>query len=446
MDEFKKYLEEEGLPTNDSDFKEFDIPIMPIVNLSAKKLKYLRVKVGKDFKREEVVKIVPEMLPYTPVILDYYPKIQAMRSQKSVLDDIDGVRNEGKLSAQHLAFVDWNQVYFALIDFKNEHSWYNLNLSVDIIKEIAYKTDWYKLFIPQPDLEFTDFKRCVTLWQEVLTALLKGYIEKAYNNAKSKWMSNNVEVAYLDASHPNFEAEYKIVIHKDLEDFYGKIEELKNTLANNEFSRTIQVAQTPNAFDALYISGHLYQPLLYLDEKRYKHPEIGNLIEIKPVQLNQGERDFVCDIQRYFDNNPEFFADKKLFLLRNKSKKGIGFFDATGFYPDFIVWVIVGEHQYVSFVDPKGISHVNGFSNPKIALHKLIREEIEPKLNDSDISLSSFIISNTPFSAVKHWVDFNDDEMRSVEQLKQFNQHNVLFQNDQKEMYVKMMMETMLNV
>lgn len=41
MDEFKKYLEEEGLPTNDSDFKEFDIPIMPIVNLSAKKLKYL---------------------------------------------------------------------------------------------------------------------------------------------------------------------------------------------------------------------------------------------------------------------------------------------------------------------------------------------------------------------------------------------------------------------
>ena len=445
MDEFKKYLEEEGLPTNDSDFKEFDIPIMPIVNLSAKKLKYLRVKEGKDFKREEVVKIVPDMLPYTPVTLDYYPKIQAMRSQKSVLDDIDCVRNEGKLSAQHLAFVDWNQVYFALIDFKNEHSWYNLNLSVEIIKEIAFKTDWYKLFIPQPDLEFTDFKRCVTLWQEVLTALLKGYVEKAYNNAKSKWMSNNVEVAYLDASHPNFEAEYKIVIHKDLEDFYGKIEELKNALANNEFSKTIQVAQTPNAFDALYIAGHLYQPLLYLDEKRYKHPEIGNLIEIKPVQLNQGERDFVCDIQRYFDNNPEFFADKKLFLLRNKSKKGIGFFDATGFYPDFIVWVIVGEHQYVSFVDPKGISHINGFSNPKIALHKVIRQEIEPKLNDPNISLSSFIISNTPFTAVRYWTDFKDETMQTVEQMKLFNKHNVFFQNDQKDSYVKMMIKKMVN-
>lgn len=446
MDEFKKYLEEEGLPTNDSDFKEFDIPILPIVNLSAKKLKYLRVKEGKDFKKEEVINIKPDMLPYTPVTLDYYPKIQAMRSQKSLLDDIDGVRNEGKLSKKHLAFVDWNQVYFSLIDFKNERSWYNLNISLDTIKEIAYKTDWYTLYIPQPDLEFTDFKRCITLWQEIIIALLKGYIEKAYNNAKSKWMSNNVEVAYLDASHPNFETEYRIVIHKDLEDFYGKIEELKDTLTNNKFSETIRIAPSQMAFDALYIAGHLYQPLLYLDEKRYKHPQIGNLIEIKPVQLNRGERDFVCDIQRYFDNNPQFFADKKLYLLRNKSKKGIGFFDASGFYPDFIVWLIIGEHQYVSFVDPKGISHINGFSNPKIALHKVIREEIEPRLNDSDISLSSFIISNTPFTAVKHWLDFKSEIMNDTEQLKQFNNHNVFFQGSQQESYVEDMIKKMINV
>ena len=200
------------------------------------------------------------------------------------------------------------------------------------------------------------------------------------------------------------------------------------------------------AFDALYIAGHLYQPLLYLDEKRYKHPQIGNLIEIKPVQLNRGERDFVCDIQRYFDNNPQFFADKKLYLLRNKSKKGIGFFDASGFYPDFIVWLIIGEHQYVSFVDPKGISHINGFSNPKIALHKVIREEIEPKLNDSDISLSSFIISNTPFTAVKHWLDFKSEIMNDTEQLKQFNNHNVFFQGSQQESYVEDMIKKMINV
>ena len=445
MDEFKKYLEEEGLSTNDSDYKEFDIPILPIVNLNAKKLKYFKVKEGKDFKKETTISIVPDMPPCTSVILDYYPKIQAMRSQKNTIDELDGKLHEGKLSDTHLAFVDWNQVYFALIDFKNEHSWYNLKISLDTIKEIAHKTDWYKLFIPQPDLEFTDFKRCITLWQEIITALLKGYVEKAYNNAKSQWMSKNIEVAYLDTSHPNFDKEYKIIIHKDLEHFYGKIEELKETLTNNEFSETIQVATTPDAFDALYIANHLYQPLLYLDQKQYKQSEFGNLIEIKPVQLNEGERDFVCDIQRYFDNNLEFFADKKLFLLRNKSKRGVCFFENSGFYPDFIVWLVVGEHQYVSFVDPKGISHINGFGDQKIKLHKVIREEIEPRLNDPDISLSSFIISNTELTKVKHWLDFKSETMKPIEQLKQFNKNNIFFQKEQKEEYVKMMLQQMVN-
>lgn len=95
MDEFKKYLEEEGLSTNDSDYKEFDIPILPIVDLNAKKLKYFKVKEGKDFKKETMISIVPDMLPCTSVILDYYPKIQAMRSQKNTIDELDGKLHEG---------------------------------------------------------------------------------------------------------------------------------------------------------------------------------------------------------------------------------------------------------------------------------------------------------------------------------------------------------------
>lgn len=35
------------------------------------------------------------MLPCTSVILDYYPKIQAMRSQKNTIDELDGKLHEG---------------------------------------------------------------------------------------------------------------------------------------------------------------------------------------------------------------------------------------------------------------------------------------------------------------------------------------------------------------
>ena len=38
--------------------------------------------------------------------------------------------------------------------------------------------------------------------------------------------------------------------------------------------------------------------------------------------------------------------------------RGVGFFEAGNFHPDFIVWQIEGKKQYVNFVDPKGILHL----------------------------------------------------------------------------------------
>lgn len=450
MEQFKQFLEDEGLPTNDSDWDEFELPILPVANLRGKKLKYLKVKDGCDFKKDVKVVIKPGMLSNTPVALDYYPKIQAMRSagRKSILDETNATLHEAKLTPKHLAFVDWNKIYFAIIDFKNERSWYNLCVSPEDIKEIALDDNWYTLFIPEPQMLFTDFSSQTTMWHDILVTLLKGYVEKVYNNAKSRWMSHHVETAILDSSHPNFEKGYRVLMHKDLfknEDeagFCHAINKLKQELTEGTFSKSIKIANS-NGFEALCIAGHLYQPLLYLNESNFKHKEIGNLIEVKPVALNEGERDFVCDIQRFFDNNPAFFEDKSLYLLRNKSRKGIGFFDDSGFYPDFIVWLVVGEHQYVSFIDPKGIRNLNGFSDSKIQLHKVIREDIEPGVNDKYITLNSYIISNTEIKDVKHWVDFPELDLTSKQ--KKFNENHVYFQADQKETYIQLILEDMIS-
>lgn len=450
MDQFKQFLEDEGLPTNDSDWDEFELPILPVANLRGKKLKYLKVKDGCDFKKDETVVIKAGMLNNLLVTLDYYPKIQAMRSagRKSILDEINATLYKAKLTPEHLAFVDWNKIYFALIDYKNERSWYNLCISPEDLREIALDNSWYTLFIPEPQMLFTDFGSQTALWHDILVTLLKGYVEKVYNNAKSRWMSRHVETAYLDSNHPNFEEEYRVLMHKELfknEDeagFCKAINKLKQELIEGTFSKSIKIANS-NDFEALCIAGHLYQPLLYLNDSSFKHKEIGNLIEVRPVALNKGERDFVCDIQRFFDNNPAFFEDKSMYLLRNKSRKGIGFFDDSGFYPDFIVWLVVGEHQYVSFIDPKGIRNLDGFSDNKIQLHKNIREEIEPRLNDPNITLNSYIISNTEMKDVKHWVDFPDLDLTSKQ--KKFNEHHVYFQGDQKEEYIKLILEDMLS-
>lgn len=450
MEQFKQFLEEEGLPSNDSNWEEIDLPILPVANLKGKRLKYLKIKDGRDFKKDEKVIIKQGMLANTSVTLDYYPKIQAMRSagRQCALDETNAILNKATFTPEHLMFTDWNKVYFAIINYKNERVWYNLCISPEDIRKIAMDSSWYTLFIPEPQMLFTDFSRQTAMWQDILIILLKSYVEKAYNNAKSRWMSNNMETAYLDDKHPNFEEEYRVLMHKELlknEDeagFYTAISKLKQELSDVKFSKSIKIANS-NEFEALCIAGHLYQPLLYLNESTFKHKDIGKLIEIKPVALNQGERDFVCDIQRFFDNSPAFFEEKSLYLLRNKSRKGIGFFDDSGFFPDFIVWLVVGKHQYVSFIDPKGITHLSGFKDSKIQLHKFIREVIEPGLHDADITLNSYIISNSELKDVKHWADFQERD--SADKQKCFNKNHVYFQGDQKNSYIKLMLEDMLS-
>jgi len=75
---------------------------------------------------------------------------------------------------------------------------------------------------------------------------------------------------------------------------------------------------------------------------------------------------FVEDLKAFYDANPDYFAHQELYLLRNLSKgRGVGFFEAGNFHPDFIIWQVLDGHQRVTFVDPKGIHNV-GLQDPKI--------------------------------------------------------------------------------
>lgn len=173
---------------------------------------------------------------------------------------------------------------------------------------------------------------------------------------------------------------------------------------------------------AIWFGRHLYEPLLYLD---------NNIVEISPVPLNKGERNLVEDIREFHDGTTEFFGDKKLYLLRNLSKgRGVGFFEAGNFHPDFILWLIVGGHQYIAFIDPKGIRNL-GFNDPKIQFFQTIKD-IERRLANPSVTLSSFIVSNTPSHVMRLLWAVEKPEMDS---------RNILFQDEDKAIYVRQMMQ-----
>ncbi|MCV4776116.1 hypothetical protein OFM21_25300, partial [Escherichia coli] len=81
MRQFKEYLDNEGLPANE-DRTEFVLPV--IKNLGSKKLKIVRLKEGVNFKTKGQKPVLdgepPEFLKKHQVVLDWYPKLQAMAS------------------------------------------------------------------------------------------------------------------------------------------------------------------------------------------------------------------------------------------------------------------------------------------------------------------------------------------------------------------------------
>jgi len=409
MRQFREFLEDEGLSTEEEKV-EFIMPV--IKNLGTQKLKVIKLKDGANFKKQgpsPVLDQPDDKLKRKPVVMDWYPRIQAISSinaeEKPAAD-----LNTGHLTDKHIAFLDFDKLYFELEQFKNERNWHNLSIRRENIKPLLLDNSWYQLYIPQEELAFNNFQQ-VHCWQEIATGLLKKYCDQYYKYRKSEWESSYLEYQELTADDPNFIDEYRILVEKSREDIINKLEEIKQAVESGEF-RPIEYQR----LKAIMFERHLYQPLLYFGH--------GREIEIKPVALNDGERDFVDDLKTYYENQQEYFKGKELYLLRNRSRgRGIGFFEAGNFYPDFIMWLVDGDPQYVSFIDPKGIGHV-GINDDKVEFYKTIKE-LEKKLGDPNVILNSFIISNTSFSDLPVQGSREDWEAK-----------NVLFQVEDKDRYV----------
>lgn len=423
MQQFREYLEEEGLPPNE-DRIEFVLPTFR--NLGTQKLKVLRLPPEMDFKRagpKPVLGLPDRDLQDRRVVLDWYPKIQSRVAPDLTAASDVALRQEGKLSANHLAFFDWAEVEHQLQQFKNDRAWFNLNLSAESCRALLQDPSWYVLYIRPDQLEFARFDR-VTLWQEIGVSLLKKYCDLFFKAKKAAWESPQLRYETLDEDDDNFIAEYRFLVDQSATEIIAKLNEVKAAVASKSL-KSIEWG----AFRSICFGQHLYQPLIHVT---------GNLIEVRPVTLNEGEKDFVIDLQKFYDADRPFFADKEMYLLRNLSRgRGIGFFEAGNFYPDFIVWLLVGGKQFVSFVDPKGLRNLEGVDDPKIAFHQTIKT-LESRLADPAVILNSFIIANTKFEQVRHWLL---PGMGSMLTKADFESRNVLFQYEDKATYIRTLLE-----
>ena len=447
MERFKEYLDNEVASSSDVRKVSFTIDTVQTVDFDQLKLMTLRTHEETGFLEDQVVAIVPPekleallQLKTGEVKLDLRPRVLSLASgaQDGAIGQA-GPSSGRKLSKGDLWLVDWGRLWFDLVSHKKQRGYSNAQVKKDDLKPILEAGGWYELWLPRNGLWTGDFESTCALCQEVAARLLCMYMDRVYAKAKGRWMRAHTRVHYIDKGEANLAVRHTVTVSEKERQLIDHIEELKALIQSGHFVQDIALKgdEKEPLLGALYFEKHLYKPLLSC---------AGDLqelqIEVTPVPLNDGERDFVCKLREFYESERDgLFKGKRLYLLRNQSRKGVGFFEASGFYPDFVMWLIDGALQHVAFIDPKGILHLKGTGDPKIALAKTIKET-QKSIADSRLTLDSFIISNTPLDSVDWWVRDNPADEQSI---ADFNAHHVYFQNEQQGDYVRLIAQEMIN-
>jgi hypothetical protein len=303
-------------------------------------------------------------------------------------------------------FIDYNSLSLEANRYKLLKGYHNLILNQSVLSELI-ESGGFNLLSHKG--QFGINEAISGKIQGVAVSLVKDYINKFYADKEKAFLSKYLTYDML--SHKEHEAMFPAshtMIVKVPEKYVkeGYVAELEKAI------KTMHDIDDKKVLPSIHFEEHLYSPIASIaDGKKFKE------IKTVPVRLNEGERDFI-DHLRQFVKESDKFKGKQLFVLRNLSVKGIGFFmDSSSFYPDFILWVVDGKKQYIYFLDPKGIllgeTH---FNNPKVlwcnndasTLEAKIQADLKNDKKDVEVHISAFILSVTPFEKVrKVWSDGN---------------------------------------
>ena len=423
MERFRVFLEEEELPSNDK--KEIIRIPLNVTYDFGQNLMVLRPRRKKaddkeyDFKRDAAVPsfgAVPDKLREKIISIDWYPRIQSLESRRA---DAVGQRNEQTLSSLHIAFLDEEDLFFRLERFKRERSWHNFNIGKDQLKPLLSDGTWYKIVVPSGRMAFDDPAN-IPLWQEMAAELLQKYAEEFYNYCKAAFIEPRLELRPLESDDANIPSTdfYQLIVDANESKLIADI----NTLAKEIAARKKGIL-TAGDIKGCLLASHLYEPVL--------HVRKGGKIQVTPVSLNESEIRFVEDLVGYLDKEQAQLKKDgvEVFLLRNESRgRGMGFFEAGNFYPDFLLWLVGGKKQSLAFIEPHGLQH-EGPGHKKIAFHQIIKE-IEARLGNQNVSLSSFILTPTRHSKLNWGLSLDD-----------LNALNVYFMEDQADQYVPLIFD-----
>ncbi|MDD2476892.1 MAG: DEAD/DEAH box helicase family protein, partial [Dysgonamonadaceae bacterium] len=427
MKQFREYLEREGVPNGKGQPIILELPVRPNKAYKKSKLYSLRLKNNADFKTG-----VPKLqLKYNKDIfveLDCYAKVQFESYQERKVSET--TKHEDILHPKHLAFLNYDTIYYEVLRHKTRKARHNVNITKQAVYDLLnnYRENtWYKLLIAEEELNvrtFSDYKR----FEKIAITLLSKYVDRFCYIERSRWEFDvGYELVSVNDEYENFLNEEKnrhtISIYDTDKNatlilwLRSVIAQVNKTIENKQ---PIDITASQDNMKVLSMPENLYNPLIsYVSDTME--------VNVIPAALKKSEIEFVEDLKKYVSENSNYFKDKELYLIKNKSRnKGVGFFKDRGFYPDFIMWLIANGKQYITFIEPHGMGRVD-ITSSKVELHEYIKKKVESTLTDPSVVLNSFILSLTPFAEM----------VNKTIPLEVWNSKHVLFMQDTN--YLKLM-------
>jgi len=400
------------------EFERIIIPIRPL-HKDKWKILYLPLKdETRTFEEERILKL--EIDDKISITVDLTPRMflySSIRERESIKAmQIKAEPAKKKFTSDIIDLFDWDKIWEEICRFKIERGYWNLVMSQEILRRILLSDRYTIILLPEKEESLNEWnfstKEDLRKIEDIAILLIKKYIDRFVRKHKKQFETENIKYQTIEEHAPlaifsqNGSLGYAIKKKKKEQKI---IHNLKNLITDiNELLK-----DDMRILPRIYFDRSLYVPILLENSK----------IKITPAGLVKSEKIFVMSIRDYIVNNKEEFSEIEVFLLRNFPRYGVGFHLEWGkYYPDFIMWIKKGDKQIVAFIDPKGLMHTRGLDDEKIQFCKDVKK-IEAKLNNNNILLEAFIISQTQY---KDLIKGNVKPPSKVE----YEKCNVLFMED----------------
>lgn len=400
MTQFRNDLEREGVDTGGT--IELELPLWNTKKYLSEGLYVPQWPQVSTFLAEETVEL--KLDEKAKARHDVSSRIETLVGASGRIQDGGAAAGRAvSISNECLDLMDWEWIRSELVAHRETVGYGNLLIPASVPRTIMAARDpaLYELVASADLVRISSYGQLRAL-QAIVAEILKRYVDNYYRLEQRRWDSRHLECRKLTVKEPNFQ-NYRVSVPAAEPTL---VKAVKKLIQEREKRLKEAVRELPN----LFFDRHIYQPLL-LDSA-------GN-VSTSPPGLNAGEKLFVQDLRTYCEEEKDgALKDKKLFLLRNLSRgKGVGFFEGTGFYPDFILWIKEGKAQKIIFIEPHGMLHeAVPKRNEKVGLHRTLQADAASALKKlKNISLDAFVVSQTPYDKLRDkWV-YDDGKPWSVE-------------------------------